>query len=137
VQPTDLPPTELESMNRDHRDQVEMLRAVVDALDALDDSEPRRRALDEALEDFAVHTREHFRQEDDQMRRYHFPAFDLHRESHAMAIARMDTVLARWRVDGDRDALGSYFRTEFPAWLAHHVGSMDVICAQFVAGRAH
>jgi len=64
---TDLPETDLESMNRDHKDQVEMINAVVAAIEAHDGSGPTVQAVDAAVEDFAAHTREHFSQERDQM----------------------------------------------------------------------
>lgn len=134
---SDLPRVELESMNRDHADQVEMLNAAVAALEAHDGSETTRRALDEALEDFAEHTREHFRQEDDQMKRYDFPPFVLHTEAHDGAIALMDRALERWKADRDAEALGRYLREDFPGWLVHHVTMMDTFAAQYISGNAH
>ena len=134
---SDLPRVELESMNRDHADQVEMLAAVVEALDGHDGTETSLRAVDEALEDFAEHTREHFRQEDDQMRRYDFPPFVLHTEAHTNAIALLDRVVARWQADRDVAALGQYVRDDFPAWLVHHVTMLDTFAAQYISGNAH
>ncbi len=134
---SDLPHVDLESMNRDHRDQVEMINAVDEALEAHDGSETTLRALDEAIEDFAAHTREHFSQEDDQMRRLQFPAFTLHTEAHVNALSHMDGVIDAWKQDRDPEALGRYIREEFPAWLVRHVTLMDTVCAQFVAGKAH
>ena len=134
---SDLPPVELESMNRDHADQVEMLGAAVAALAAHDGSEQTLRALDEALEDFAEHTREHFRQEDDQMLRYDFPPFALHTEAHTNAIALMSRVVEAWKADRDVAALGRYLRDDFPAWLVHHVTMMDTFAAQYISGNAH
>lgn len=134
---SDLPQVELESMNRDHADQVEMLGAVVQALEGHDGTETSLRAVDEALEDFAEHTREHFRQEDDQMRRYDFPPFVLHTEAHTNAIALLDRVVARWKADRDVAALGQYVRDDFPAWLVHHVTMLDTFAAQYISGNAH
>ena len=134
---SDLPRVELESMNRDHDDQVEMLNAAAAALDALDGSEKTLQALDEALEDFAEHTREHFRQEDDQMKRYDFPPFELHTEAHHSAFALLDRTLAQWKEDRDGEALGRYLREEFPGWLVHHVTMMDTFAAQYISGNAH
>ena len=134
---SDLPRVDLESMNRDHDDQVEMLNAAVAALDAYDGSEKSLQALDEALEDFAEHTREHFRQEDDQMRRYEFPPFELHTEAHTNQIALMDRVVRQWKADRDVEALGQYLKEDFPAWLVHHVTMMDTFAAQYIAGNAH
>lgn len=134
---SDLPQVDLESMNRDHRDQVEMLNAVAAALEALDGSAGTLRAVDEALEDFADHTREHFRQEDDQMRRYEHPPFVQHTEAHDGAIALLDGVVERWKAERDVEALGRYLRQDFPAWLVHHVTMMDTFAAQYISGHAH
>jgi hemerythrin-like metal-binding protein len=134
---SDLPETDLESMNRDHRDQVAMITAVVDAIAAYDASEASSRVVDEAVEDFAAHTREHFSQEQDQMRRYAFPAFEMHDAEHQRALARMDEVIAAWSADRDAAALRVYFGEEFPKWLVAHVSAMDVFAAQYVAGNAH
>ena len=134
---SDLPQVEMESMNRDHQDQVEMLNAAVAALDAHDGSEKTLQALEEALEDFAAHTREHFRQEDDQMKRYDFPPFALHTEAHTNSIALMDRIIEQWRADRDAEALGRYLRDDFPAWLVHHVTMMDAFAAQYISGNAH
>ena len=134
---SDLPETHLESMNRDHKDQVEMINAVVQAIEAHDGTEATRQALVEAVEDFAAHTREHFSQERDQMLRYQFPAFEMHDAEHERALARMDEVIAAWKADGDVAPLAAYFGTEFPTWLVAHVSAMDVFAAQYVAGHAH
>lgn len=133
----DLPPTDMESMNRDHRDQVEMINAVLQALEAHDGSDASLATIDEALEDFAEHTREHFRQEDDQMRRYQFPAFESHKSEHDKTLARMDAVLGAWRASREAEALTHYMSDEFPKWLVLHVSSMDVFSAQYVMGNAH
>ena len=134
---SDLPQVELESMNRDHDDQVEMLNAVAEALGAHDGSEKSLQKIDEALADFAAHTREHFLQEDDQMKRYDFPPFVLHTEAHANAIALMNRQVEVWQADRDTDALGRYIREDFPAWLVHHVTMMDAFAAQYISGNAH
>ncbi len=134
---SDLPDTDLESMNRDHRDQVAMITAVVDSIAALEGSDGSTRAVDEAVEDFTAHTREHFSQERDQMLRYQFPAFEIHDAEHQRALARMDEVIAAWAANRDAAALGGYFGEEFPKWLVAHVSAMDVFAAQYVAGNAH
>jgi len=134
---SDLPRVELESMNRDHDDQVEMLNAVQSAVSAHDGSEKSLLAIDEALEDFAEHTREHFLQEDDQMKRYDFPPFALHTEAHTNAIALMNRVVQQWKSDRDVEALQRYIRDDFPAWLVHHVTMMDTFAAQYISGNAH
>ena len=137
MQESDLPTLDMESMNRDHRDQVETINVVIAAIEAHDGSEATLGALDEAIDDFAEHTREHFNQEDDQMHRYGFPAFVLHKEEHARTLHRMQERIERWRAERDLDLLGEYFREQFPAWLVNHVTLMDSVCAQFVAGKAH
>lgn len=133
----DLPPTELESMDRDHRDQVEMVNAVIQALDAHDGSDSSLAAIDEALEDFAEHTQEHFRQEDDQMHRYQFPAFEAHKAEHDRTLRRMEDVLGTWKTSRELEPLERYMRDEFPKWLVLHVSSMDVFSAQYLTGNAH
>lgn len=137
MQPSDLPDTDLDSMNRDHEDQVEMINAVVAAIEAHDGSEATVQAVDEALEGFAAHTQEHFSQERDQMLRYQFPAFAMHDAEHQRALERMEAVVVAWSERRDLDTLSGYMRREFPAWLVGHVSAMDVFAAQFVAGNAH
>ena len=137
LEPSDLPPVDLESMNRDHRDQVEMVNAVVEALDAYDGSEDATRAVDEAVEAFTEHTTEHFRHEEDEMMQFQFPAFQMHKAEHDRAIGRMRVIAATWATDRDVDAIRPYFDRDFPAWLIGHVTAMDSVSAQFVSGNAH
>lgn len=134
---SDLPQTDVESMNRDHKDQVDLVNAVMHALEAHDGSEKAVQAIDEALEDFAEHTQEHFRQEDDQMHRYQFPAFGAHKEEHERTLARMREIQTAWLSARDVEPLRAYMDVEFPTWLVAHVSSMDVFAAQYVAGNAH
>lgn len=134
---SDLPPVELESMNRDHRDQVEAINAVLDAIERHDGSDASRTAIDDALEAFEEHTREHFRQEDDQMLRYEFAAFEMHREEHARALDRTRRRIEHWQSERDLDDLARYFRDELPAWLVRHVTLLDTVSAQYVSGKAH
>ena len=134
---SDLPNTDMESMNRDHRDQVEMVNGVLEALQAFDGSEAKTQAVDEALEDFAEHTQEHFRQEDDQMHRYEFPAFEEHKAEHDRTLARVREIQDAWRASREVAPLKIYMEEEFPRWLVMHVSSMDVFSAQYVMGNAH
>ena len=124
-------------MNRDHKDQVEMVNAVLEALDRLDGKPASIRAVDEAVEEFTEHTTEHFRHEEDEMAKFQFPAFQMHKAEHDRAIAKMRLVTASWATDRDVDLVRPYFEREFPAWLIGHVTAMDAVSAQFVAGNAH
>ena len=135
LDPSHLPPTELESMNRDHRDQVELVNAVLDAAAAFERSEAHLGTLDEAVDDFAEHTTEHFRQEEDQMLRFQFPAFALHAEEHARVLVALRAAVEGWKKERDVEALRAFVGQEFVRWLTHHIATMDLMCARFVAGQ--
>ncbi len=128
---SDIPSVALESMNQVHFEEIELLNALADTLEEESSSDE---AVDAALEALVAHTREHFASEEDKMRRGGFPPYPIHKGEHERQLTVVAKVVEDWRTARDRDALRRFVREELPAWVVHHIQTMDAMTAQFLAG---
>jgi hemerythrin len=136
IDPTTIPDLPIPFMNEDHAREADLVNALEEAL-AAHGSGPVG-TLDVILEKLsvlAVHTRDHFLREESMMRQARFPAYPVHKAEHDRVLAEMDREARRFRERGDAERLARYLFDALPAWFTHHVRTMDVVTARFVAGR--
>ncbi|GAO03918.1 bacteriohemerythrin [Anaeromyxobacter sp. PSR-1] len=135
VDPSQIPELPLPFMNEDHAEEIRLLEALGEALEA---HRARRGSLDAVLERLsllAVHTREHFLREEQVMRETGFPAYPQHKGEHDRVLAEMDGEARAFREGGDPVRLRGYLFETVPAWFVQHIRTMDAMTARFVASR--
>lgn len=120
--------TQIRIIDGDHRDLVKLINKL--AVDLTDGGSDKLIDLD--LDQFNAYALEHFRREEELMRRYHYPDYLAHRETHlefrryfhAVRIVRRD----------DRHAVDlRQVLTYLTAWLTRHIGGSDVAYVTHIA----
>jgi hemerythrin-like metal-binding protein len=111
----------LAPMDATHREFVDRLN---DLAAAPDD------ALLGLLDAFIAHTEAHFAQESRWMRETGFPAIHCHETEHEGVLRVMCEV--RGYVEQGKVQVGRVLAAELPAWLRHHLATMDGALAWFV-----
>ena len=106
----------IERMDADHRELVELYQALAGASPS---------ELPEALDRFIGRATTHFDIENRWMERVGFPG--CHKAEHDRVLAVMHEV--RKRVEDGDAFFARRLVEELPAWLEHHVGSMDAALA--------
>jgi hemerythrin-like metal-binding protein len=108
-------------MDATHREFVEQVNALADAPDE---------ALIGLLDAFIAHTEAHFAQESRWMRETGFPALHCHEAEHDGVLRVMRDVRAY--VEQGKMNVARVLAAELPAWLRHHLATMDGALACFV-----
>lgn len=129
LDPNQLPQVATAFQNDDHRVEIQLLNAAIDALDG------ERGQLTSALHALAEHTREHFAREDEAMERTGFPPYPVHHGEHQRVLEELSERVAAFTQSGDLAALRHYLEEEVASWFLAHLRSMDAVTANWIASR--
>ncbi len=119
----------IESIDAQHRQLIELINRLQNAVDYATGGEYERAALDAVVD----YTREHFRYEEDLMEAHDYPSFEAHRAEHQKMVARVEDLLQAYRNNEDRalqDAL-AYLK----AWLINHINGTDQQYSEYLIAR--
>ncbi|BAU49187.1 hemerythrin [Sulfurifustis variabilis] len=130
-----IPKVELEEMNVVHYEEVELLITLLNRLDAVADGELAPETIDTSLETLIEHMRAHFAREEQQMVGAGFPAHPAHKAEHDRVLAEARSIYDAWRSDRDERTLARYLERTLPAWMIHHITTLDADAARFLAAR--
>ena len=128
-----IPQVAMAFMNETHAEDVAIINDLY-ALILAYEKEPNaenKKPLDAKYEEWLLHTIEHFRVEEEQMRSLGFPPFAMHKGEHDNALAQMDTRFRAWQESQNIAALKTYIGVELPQWLSNHIATMDTVTAMF------
>lgn len=64
-----------------------------------------------------------------------FAAYPAHKAEHDRVLAEGRAIFDSWVRDRDERALRTYLETALPAWMIHHITTMDADAARFLASR--
>jgi hemerythrin len=124
----ELPQVALDFMNHDHQEAIELYNLIEQDFKAGDVDGVITKLLE-----LQQHSIEHFSQEEEEMRRYRFPPFQVHKEAHDSVLMVLDMVIKQLQDHRTLDKISGYIKHEFPSWFAHHLSTMDKMTAEFIA----
>jgi hemerythrin len=134
VDPNAIPQVALHSMNDTHAEEVELINRIADLLQQ-DSSTLDRSALEQALDEWLEHTRQHFEREHALMEQSGFPAYPIHRREHQRVLGLIEQLVEDFRRGGEIAPLADFVLEQWPAWFDQHVRTMDTATAQFARMR--
>jgi len=122
-----LPQIEMEFMNIVHSEELHLVGQLADLLEssALDSE------INDALENWVAHTREHFEREEVLMHEYRFPPYPVHKREHEQALQSLLDAQLNWIESHNAEALLIYIKQDWRNWLQQHILSMDRVTAHF------
>ncbi len=128
-----IPQVAVESMNRTHREEVDLVNELGALLRHAVEGEMDTAAIDRALDRWLRHTEAHFDRENRLMEEYGFPPFPIHAQEHATVLEELRRLQSQWLADRQLEPLRAFVLERWPQWFLMHVNSMDTITAQFLA----
>jgi len=131
----DFPEVPLSEMHKVHIEEVDMINAIYDLLEAVEKGGADKALLTERLDELLEHTREHFANEERLMSEYHFPPYAMHKGVHDLFMADMEQMVADWRSTQQTGPVKQFMCVELPAWMKQHISTMDFVTAGFLAGQ--
>lgn len=122
----------VDEMQHTHEEEISMLNEI-DALATLYEKDKSiHEALEEKLDAYVQHVKDHFANEERLMRLYAFPPYPMHKAEHDRVLDELDDVLIRWKQHGDMHAIISYLRQSVD-WIINHISTMDNMTAMYIA----
>ena len=128
-----LPLVEMEFMNEVHKEDIQIINRLFDALLTYENEPNEANALtvDHIYEEWYLHTEDHFEGEEVKMREMGFPAYAMHKGEHDRVLNQMKMLLLSWKDSREVKPLKIYLIEELPKWLNNHILTMDTVTARF------
>jgi hemerythrin len=124
----DYPLVALDFMNRDHAEFVVLREQLLGLLSA----EAPEIDVDTLLDELLSHTRHHFAEEERLMQETCFPPYTMHKTEHDHVLADMSSHIELWKQGRDVAALRNWLDKDVGDWFVTHVGTMDLVTAEFI-----
>jgi len=128
-----IPLVAMEFMNDVHMEDVDIINKLFDSLLTYEitPSEENEKVFNENYMEWFEHTIEHFRGEEIMMQEKEFPPYPMHKGEHENGLRIMDETFRHWKLSKDIDQMKNYLSVTLPAWLTHHIQTMDTVTAMF------
>ena len=128
----DVPNVALDFMNRDHKEATDLINQLLSLISATENGEAKIEEINTLLAELFTHNSEHFAREEEQMLKFNFPAYPIHKAAHERVIAEMTTEISSWQRNNDLPRLKEYVGQTLPDWFIGHIETMDTMTAMFV-----
>ena len=122
----------LDKMQHTHEEEITMLNEIDALASRYENDKTVRNALEEKLDAYVAHVKEHFANEERLMRQYGFPPYQIHKAEHDNVLRELNGVVIRWKEHGDIDAIIAYLRQSVE-WIINHINTMDTMTAMFLS----
>jgi len=124
----------VEQMQRTHEDEIKILNNI-DKLAILQDrGEVTMQELESKINEYLVHVKEHFANEEKLMRKYDFPKYEMHKTAHDMFLEELENSVKLWKRYEDITKITNFIRRT-PEWIVLHVNTVDAPTANFLTQK--
>jgi len=124
----------VDEMQHTHEEEIRMLNDIDELAIMYENDETKHEALEEKLEAYITHVKDHFTNEERLMRLYAFPPYQIHKAEHDRVLHELNSAVIRWKQHGQIDAIIAYLRQSVD-WIINHIGTMDHMTAMFIAQK--
>jgi hemerythrin len=130
--PSDFPEVAMPFMHDNHLEEVDLLNAIYALIEQVE-AGGEAPELAARVDTLLSHTIAHFASENEKMRESRFPPYPVHKREHDRFLEEFTRVVETWKKTGDLAPLAKYLRETIPAWMKHHISTMDYVTANFLA----
>ena len=122
----------VDEMQHTHEEEISMLNEI-DALATMyKNDNTKHEELENKLEAYIQHVKDHFANEERLMRLYAFPPYQMHKAEHDRVLNELNHFVIRWKQHGELDAIIAYLRQSVD-WIINHINTMDNMTAMFIS----
>lgn len=124
---------DFEEMQETHESEIAILNEI-DKLATyyqMDKTEEKLSALELKIDEYLVHVKEHFANEERLMRKYEFPSYEMHKTAHDIFLMDLDITIKQWKSFGDIEKVTNFIRKS-PEWIVMHINSVDVPTSVYI-----
>lgn len=130
IEKNDIPLVSLESMNKTHFEELEIINLLLKQIETQADS----KTLSQTFEQLLEHMGQHFSSEEKLMKEYLYPSLNMHKADHDKVLNQARYAEMEWRNKKSVEGLKEYILEELTPWLDQHIKAMDMPMSDFILG---
>lgn len=123
-----LPTVALDFMNTEHQEAVDIYNKIEHDFKLHDVD-----SVIAGILEMQQHCINHFAHEEQAMKTYQFPPFQVHKQVHDGVLMEIDMVVKQLQDHRTLSKVSGYIEHAFPSWFSHHLITMDKMTAEFIA----
>ena len=119
-----------EDMNVVHLEELELVNKIHDYIEGKNSID--HSVLQEMLEEFVFHLRDHFLFEETMMKETNCPILSCHESEHKRVQKILFQILTEYGKHKNVQLLKFYFEVEFKSWIENHILTMDTVTGLYL-----
>lgn len=124
----------VDEMQKTHESEMKILNEIDKLATMYEMKRADASELEEKLNEYVEHVKKHFANEEELMKKYNFPSYDMHKTAHDMFLEDLKHSSREWKNFGDYKKIINFIR-KTPEWIVLHVNSVDVPTANYLATK--
>ena len=124
----------LDSMQETHESEIKLINEIDKIANDITMNRGSYEVLEQKLDEYIAHVKEHFEAEEELMEKYEFPHAEMHEMAHQMFLADLSYAAGQWKRQGDINKIVTFVR-KTPEWLIMHVDSVDAPTADYIVRK--
>jgi hemerythrin len=125
---------DVEEMQQTHESEIEILNELEKLSFGFERKMVELSVLEEKLDHYIQHVKNHFANEERLMEEYDFPSYEMHKMAHDMFLLDLNSAVRQWKQYGDIKKIINFIH-KTPEWIVMHVNSVDAPTANFLAKK--
>ena len=121
-------------MQQTHEDEIKILNDIDKLAFLQDRGEATMEELENKINEYLDHLKEHFANEEKLMQKYDFPQYDMHKTAHDMFLEELNDAVKLWKRYENITKITNFIRRT-PEWIVLHVNTVDAPTANFLAKK--
>lgn len=122
-----LPILTIPSMNNAHLEEI----IIINKLD-LAARDERVEEVSQILQELLEHTRIHFFDEEEMMKKVKFQDYAMHKSAHDRHLRELKAIIKYFQEHKDTKAIYAHIEGNLIPWMFHHIETMDATAAKFL-----
>lgn len=124
----------IEQMQQTHKNEIKILNEIDNLAILLDRKEATLEELENKINEYLDHVKEHFSNEEKLMQKYGFPSYEMHKTAHDMFLEELEHAVSQWKRYENINKITNFIRRA-PEWIVLHVNTVDAPTANFLAKK--
>ena len=125
---------DVDEMQETHEEEIAILNAVDKLAILYSMKKVELSELEAKLDEYLVHVKVHFANEERLMKKYDFHAYEMHKMTHDMFLMDISLSIKQWKNSGDIDKVIRFVRKS-PEWIVMHINTVDAPTSAYIAHK--
>ena len=125
---------DVDEMQKTHEDEIKLLNEIEKLAIRYSMDKSNLNQLEEKLDAYIVHVKEHFANEERLMKHYNFPSYEMHKMAHDMFLIDLSYAIKQWKEFGDIKKIINFIYKS-PEWIVMHINSVDAPTSMYISQK--